>query len=70
VTYYINNEEKENTERIPLVLTFSRALPNVGQIVRKHLPELHTSDRMKEIFPNPRIAALRRDNNLQDILVH
>lgn len=64
------NEDKENTERIPLVLTFSRALPNVGQIVRKHLPELHTSDRMKEIFPNPPIAAFRRDNNLQDILVH
>ncbi|XP_060589365.1 uncharacterized protein LOC132744627 [Ruditapes philippinarum] len=33
------NEDKENTERIPVVLTFSRALPNVGQIVRKHLPE-------------------------------
>jgi hypothetical protein len=53
-----------------LVLTFSRALPNIGQIVRKHLPELHTSDRMKEIFPNPPITAFRRDNNLQGILVH
>jgi hypothetical protein len=51
-------------------VTFSRALPNVGQIVRKHLPELHSSDRMKEIFPNPPIAAFRRDNNLQDILVN
>jgi hypothetical protein len=63
------NANKENTERIPLVLTFSRALPNVGQLVQKHLPVLHTSDRMKEIFPNPPIAAFRRDNNLQDILV-
>ncbi|KAH3823647.1 hypothetical protein DPMN_125458 [Dreissena polymorpha] len=34
----------KSTSRVPLVFTFSRALPNIGQIPRKHLPTLHTSD--------------------------
>ena len=31
---------------------------------------LHTSDRMKEFFPVQPVLAIKRDNNLQDILVH
>jgi len=65
--------EKTNSEhntRIPLVITFSRALPNIGRIIRRHLHTLHTSDRMKEVFSEPPLVAFRRDCNLQDILVH
>jgi hypothetical protein len=64
------NEDKENPERVTLLLIFSRALPNIAQIVRKYRPELHVSNRMQEIFPNPPIIAFRRDNNLHDIFVH
>jgi len=58
------------TTRVPLVLTFSRALPNVGGILRRHLPTLHRSDEMKQVFPEVPLVAFRRDSNLQDILVH
>ncbi|KAH3706084.1 hypothetical protein DPMN_065464 [Dreissena polymorpha] len=37
--------EKTNSERntrIPLVITFTRALPNIGRIIRRHLHTLHT----------------------------
>ncbi|KAH3876594.1 hypothetical protein DPMN_000441 [Dreissena polymorpha] len=44
----------KSTSRVPLVITFSRALPNVGHILRKHLPTLHTSDCMKMYFLMPR----------------
>ena len=63
------NKEHKNT-RVPLVLTFSRALPNVGGILRKHLPTLYRSDEMKRVFPEVSMVAFRRDSNLQDILVH
>ncbi|KAH3812422.1 hypothetical protein DPMN_140853 [Dreissena polymorpha] len=44
----------KSTSRVPLVITFSKALPNVGHILRKHLPTLHTSDHMKNVFPGTR----------------
>jgi len=56
--------------RVPLVLTFSRALPNVGSILRRHLPTLHRSDEIKQVFPEVLLVAFRRDSNIQDILVH
>ena len=63
-------KERRNTDRVPLVLTFSQNLPDVRKIMRKNMSLLHTSDRMKEVFPVQPILAFRRDNNLQDILVH
>ena len=62
--------KKKSMERVPLVLTFSKGLPNVRNILRKHMPTLHTSDRLKNVFPTQPILAYKRDNNLQDILVH
>jgi len=58
------------TTRVPLVLTFSRAFPNVGGILRRHRPTVHRSDEMKQVFPEEPLVAFRRDSNLQDILVH
>ena len=34
------------------------------------MKKMHRSDRMKLIFADPLIVAFRRDNNLQDLLVH
>lgn len=62
--------KKKKMERVPLVVTFSKGLPDVRNILQKHMPKLHTSDRMKDIFPIQPILAYKRDNNLQDILVH
>ena len=52
------------------MLTVSRHLPDIHKIVRKHLPVLHRSDRMTEVFQKTPIVAYRRDKNLADTLVH
>ena len=53
-----------------MVLTFSRMLPDVKRILKRHERVLHRSKRMTEIFKAPPILAYRRDKNLSDILVH
>ena len=65
---YSNKENK--TKRVPLVITFSRALLNVRRVLWKRIQKLHTSDRMKQIFTEAPILAFKRDTNLQSILVH
>ncbi|WP_179117283.1 hypothetical protein, partial [Solemya velum gill symbiont] len=60
----------KDTDRVPLILTYSHLLPNIPNIVNKHTRVLHQSERMKTIFDQPPIVAYRRDNNLCDVLVH
>ena len=55
------NTHKKTITRVPLVITFSRELPNLGRILFKHMWMLHTSERMKHIFPELPIVAFRRD---------
>ena len=61
---------KNPDDRVPLVLTFTRNLPNVHSILRKHMNVLHRSEKMTEVFTAPPIVAYRRDKNLCDVLVH
>ena len=61
--------KKDNSHRVPLVLTFSKLLPDVGNILRKHQATLHQSERMREIFKEPPLLAFRRDRKC-DVLVH
>ena len=61
---------KKSNDRVPLVLTYSDALPNVHNIVRQRITTLHNSERMREVFPAPPLIAYRRDKNIKDILVH
>ena len=65
-----HTNKKKQSGRVPLVLTYSKGLPNIRKIIRKHIGTLYTSDRMRKIFAQPPIVAYRRDSNLQDILVH
>lgn len=67
LTYRTN---KSKTDRVPLVLTYSKGLPHVRQIIKKHMTMLYKSDKMKKVFDKPPILAFRRDKNLKDILVH
>ena len=62
--------DKSKTDRVPLVLTYSKGLPSVRHIVKKNMEILYKSDRMKDIFEKPPILAFRRDKNNKDILVH
>ena len=61
---------KVNNKRVPLVITYSRQLPDVHNIVRKHMPILYNSGRLMKAFEKPPLVAYRRDRNLSDILVH
>lgn len=62
--------EKKKIERVPLVLTHMKQLPNVHGIVRQHLDTLYSSNRMKEVLQEVPIMAYRWDRNLGDLLVH
>lgn len=63
-------DTKRKEDRIPLVLTYSKLLPDVNNILKKHQSTLHKSERMSKVFPIQPIIAFRRDSNLCDTLVH
>jgi hypothetical protein len=65
---YKNKTDKK--ERVPLVLTYSKNLPNVSNILHKHIDLLKKSHRMCKVFTEEPMAAYRRDKNLEDVLVH
>ena len=60
---------QQNSRRVPLVVQYHPALPPFSKIIRKHLPLLHSSERLRSIFPDPPIVAYSRPRNLRDILV-
>ena len=51
-------------------MTFSPFLKGNGTILRKHLPFLHNSPKLKQIFPGPPLTAFRRPSNLRYLVVH
>ena len=60
---------KQENNRIPFVVTFNPALPNIRQIIFNNLNILRSSQRCKAAFPSPPLVSYRRCNNLRDILV-
>ncbi|GFO04316.1 hypothetical protein PoB_003082100 [Plakobranchus ocellatus] len=65
-----NNVTTNKNERIPFVLTYNPALPNISSILKTYLPILHSSDRCKKAIPSLPVTAFRRPKNLRDLLVH
>ena len=65
-----NRNKKNKSDRVPLVLTFSKLLPDIRKILRKYQATLHKSERMSEVFDKPPLLAFRRDKYLCDVLVH
>ena len=63
-------QKEKNKDRVPLVITYSKHLPDIQKISRDHLPLLHKSSEMQGIFDKPPLVAFKRDRNLTDILVH
>jgi len=59
----------DKPERIPLVITYHPSLPKLSQILLKHLPILHSSDRCKNAIPNLPMVAYRRSSNIKDMVV-
>ena len=56
-------------DRIPFVLTYNPALPNIHSIIHTFFPLLHTSDRCKKAIPLPPLVSYRRPSNLRNALV-
>jgi hypothetical protein len=65
-----NTRHKPANNRVPLVVTFSKLLPDIRAIILKHEQTLYHSERMRKVFPSPPLLAFRRDQNISDILVH
>lgn len=66
-----NAEEVHNNKKkmLPLVVDFNPLLPDIGKIIRKHMPILNSSPILGEIFnDNSIIPAFRRRKNLKELL--
>ena len=61
---------KDKNERVPLVLTYHPKLAKTSSLIHKHLPTLHSSHRLKNVFPEPLLCSFRRTRNLKDLLVN
>ena len=61
---------KKAGERVPLVVTFSKQLPDIANILRKHHSLLNNSERLQAAFKQPPLVAYKRDTNICDTLIH
>ncbi|GFS15170.1 hypothetical protein ElyMa_004925400 [Elysia marginata] len=62
--------DTKKKNRIPFVITYNPALPNISSTLKKYFPILHTSPRCRRAIPHLPMAAFRRPKNLRDSLVH
>ena len=60
--------QKKKKKKNPLLLTYSRSLPNISKVVRKHWNILFMNKTFKEIFQNELVTAFRRNKNLKEII--
>jgi len=44
---------KKEVDRVPLVTTYSRGLPDIHKILRKHQNVLEESEELRDVFPKP-----------------
>ena len=62
----LEEKAKKQSNRIPLVLTYNRTLPNVKRAISNNWNLLHTNREFKDVFQEPPILAFRRNRNLYD----
>ena len=48
--FLVYKDKKKNQNRVPLVVTYAKQLPDIQKISRDHMPLLHNSERMQHIF--------------------
>ena len=63
------NKNKKKMDRVPLILTYSRALPDIGKILSSH-QKIKKSPQLRNVFKNQPLCSFRRNKNLADIMVH
>ncbi|KAL9966489.1 hypothetical protein ACROYT_G024571 [Oculina patagonica] len=57
-----------NSNRVPLVVTYNPALPNLHKILSQAHQLLHVSPRCRDAFRDPPLVAYRKGRNLSQIL--
>ena len=50
-TVIFKSADKTTKKTFPLVVTFNPRLPNIGQILRKHVHVINSHPKLKECFP-------------------
>ena len=63
----LEEKAKKQSNRIPLVLTYNRTLPNVKRAIPNNWNLLHINQEFKDVFQEPPILAFRRNRNLYDL---
>ena len=61
---------KGDRQGVPLIVTYSRHLPNIGKILKEKKHLLTRSERLTTIFDSDMFVSYKRGTNLKDILVH
>ena len=64
----LEEKAKKQSNRIPLVLTYNRTLPNVKRAISNNWNLLHINQEFKDVFQEPTILAFRRNRNLYNLL--
>jgi hypothetical protein len=54
-----SSKRSSKNDRIPLVVTYNPALPDLHKIIHTYFPILHTSDRCKQAIPLPPLVSFR-----------
>ena len=62
------DQEQQDPKRIPLILTYSRFLPNLTAVGRKNWNILQTNKNLRELFQEQPITAFKRNKNLKEII--
>ena len=52
----VYKDKKKNQNRVPLVVTYAKQLPDIQKISRDHMPLVHNSERMQHIFKQPQLV--------------
>ena len=61
-------QEKQDLKRIPLILTYSRFLPNLTVVVCNSWNTPQTNKNLRELFQQHPITAFKRNKNLKEII--
>ena len=60
--------KEKDQNRIPFVLTYTKTLPNVKQIINKHWHLLQINSNLRTAFEQEPIIAYGRNKNLGDLI--
>ena len=67
---YRKKHKNKKMNRVPLILTYSRALPDIRNILSSHQKIIKKSPQLRKIFKDQPLCSFRKDKNLADIMVH